>query len=384
MLIKMIPGHCSQQRNPLVFLDITIDGESAGRIIIELRSDLVPKTAENFRALCTGEKGVSPNGKPLHFKGVRFHRAVPQFMVQTGDILNGDGTGGESIYGPTFEDENFILKHDAGVVSMANKGRPHTNASQFCITTVPCPQLDGTNVVFGKVLAGMAIVEEMQYCSKDGRLLVECVIADCGEVVGSWELGARDDRLPEHPSDLLHLEPLPLDRLVSSIMEVKCIGNILFSKSRYKAAVRKYRKCLRYINYVQELINELKDDTQQNAYSEIMASHTQNCHLNLAACFVKLENYSLCVKACTEVLENDSRNEKALYRRGQANFALKNYDAALSDLKQAEQVSPNNKAVQKLLEQVRYSKKKYNEVQKQRLSKFFRIQKEKNLAICDN
>ncbi|KPJ01403.1 41 kDa peptidyl-prolyl cis-trans isomerase [Papilio xuthus] len=99
-----------QQRNPLVFLDIVTDGEPAGRIVIELRADIVPRTAENFRALCTGEKGIGTNGKPLHYKGVRFHKAVSQFMVQGGDIINGDGTGGESIYGPTFEDENFNLR----------------------------------------------------------------------------------------------------------------------------------------------------------------------------------------------------------------------------------------------------------------------------------
>ncbi|RVE46329.1 hypothetical protein evm_009048 [Chilo suppressalis] len=206
----MLPGQCSKQKNPLVFLDITIDGESAGRIIIELRKDVVPKTAENFRALCTGEKGTSTDGKPLHFKGVRFHRAVPQFMVQSGDIINGDGTGGESIYGPSFEDENFILKHEAGVVSMANKGKPHTNASQFCITTVPCLHLDDTNVVFGQVLAGMGTVEEMQERSKDGKPLIECLIADCGEVIDGWGLRAPDDRLPEHPSDLHHLSLLPV------------------------------------------------------------------------------------------------------------------------------------------------------------------------------
>ncbi|XP_022834818.1 uncharacterized protein LOC111362377 isoform X2 [Spodoptera litura] len=162
MLINNMNPVSLTQRNTLVFLDISIDGEQAGRIVIKLRNDVVPKTAENFRALCTGEKGAGVNGKPLHFKGSKFHKAVTQFMIQGGDITNGDGTGGESIYGPTFEDENFKLKHDTGVLSMANSGRPNTNGSQFCITTVPCPHLDGTNVVFGEVMAGLGIVREIQ------------------------------------------------------------------------------------------------------------------------------------------------------------------------------------------------------------------------------
>ncbi|KAI5635224.1 cyclophilin type peptidyl-prolyl cis-trans isomerase/CLD domain-containing protein [Phthorimaea operculella] len=149
-----------QQRNPIVFFDISIDGAQAGRLIIELQKDVVPKTAENFRVLCTGEK-IGKNGKPMHFKGTKFHKAISQFMIQGGDISD-DGSGGESIYGPSFEDENFKLLHEPGVLSMANAGRPHTNASQFCITTVPCAHLDGTNVVFGKLLSGFSIVLEIQ------------------------------------------------------------------------------------------------------------------------------------------------------------------------------------------------------------------------------
>ncbi|KAL0879238.1 hypothetical protein ABMA27_003019 [Loxostege sticticalis] len=384
MLIKMIPGNSSQQRNPLVYLDIAIDGESAGRIIIELRSDVVPKTAENFRALCTGEKGVTSNGKPLHFKGTKFHKAISQFMVQGGDIVNGDGTGGESIYGPTFEDENFILKHEEGVLSMANRGRPHTNGSQFCITTVECPQLDGTNVVFGRVLAGLGLVHEVQACSDDARPRVECVIESCGELSGEWDARCCDgtlDRLPDYPADMPHLHRVHIEELMSSINDVKCSGNQLFSVSRYKAATRKYRKCLRYLPHAHAAIQHMCDAPRRHSYNDVVATYTQQCHLNLAACYMKLDDYTNCVKSCSEVLETDSRNEKALYRRGQANFALKNYDAALSDLKQAEKVSPNNRAIQKLLEEVRSSNKSYNDIQKQRLSKFFRDQKEKSLAI---
>lgn len=173
----------SEQPNPKVFFDITIGGESAGRIVFELRADIAPKTAENFRALCTGEKGVGKHGKPLHYKGSKFHRVIPEFMCQGGDFTNGNGTGGESIYGDTFEDESFELRHNVpGLLSMANRG-PNTNGSQFFITTTLTPWLNGKHVVFGKVVEGMDVVKAMEaQGSRSGTPQQEIVIADCGEL----------------------------------------------------------------------------------------------------------------------------------------------------------------------------------------------------------
>jgi len=169
--------------NPQVFFDMTIGGAPAGRIEMTLRADVVPKTAENFRALCTGEKGTGQSGKPLHFKGSAFHRVITQFMCQGGDFTRGNGTGGESIYGAKFADENFKLKHEGpGTLSMANAG-PGTNGSQFFLCTVKTDWLDGKHVVFGTVTKGMDVVKKVEAVgSQSGATSKPVVIADCGQL----------------------------------------------------------------------------------------------------------------------------------------------------------------------------------------------------------
>ncbi len=172
--------------NPKVFFDITIGGEAAGRIVFELFADAAPLTAENFRALCTGEKGTGTSGKPLHYKGSGFHRIIPQFMCQGGDFTNGNGTGGESIYGAKFKDETFAGKAGVhagpGILSMANAG-PNTNGSQFFICTVETPWLNGRHVVFGQVIEGYDVVQKMEAVgSRSGATAAKVVIEDCGQL----------------------------------------------------------------------------------------------------------------------------------------------------------------------------------------------------------
>ncbi|KAG5477487.1 hypothetical protein CUR178_05191 [Leishmania enriettii] len=173
------PFHATVPTNPQVWMEIEIGGQPAGRVTMELFADAVPKTAENFRALCTGEKGFGYAGCP-------FHRVIPEFMCQGGDFTNGNGTGGKSIYGSKFADESFAGKagkhFGPGTLSMANAG-PNTNGSQFFLCTAPTSWLDGKHVVFGQVLTGFDVVKAMEAVgSRSGTTSQPVRVSACGQV----------------------------------------------------------------------------------------------------------------------------------------------------------------------------------------------------------
>uniref|UniRef100_A0A3Q1HP54 Peptidyl-prolyl cis-trans isomerase D n=1 Tax=Anabas testudineus TaxID=64144 RepID=A0A3Q1HP54_ANATE len=321
----------SNSENPRVFFDVDIGGERAGRIVLELFADITPKTAENFRALCTGEKGIGKStGKPLHFKGCPFHRIIKKFMIQGGDFSNHNGTGGESIYGEKFEDENFHYKHDrVGLLSMANAG-PNTNGSQFFLTTVPTPHLDGKHVVFGQVLKGMGVVKMLESIeTKEDAPVKPCIIADCGEHKDgdSWGAALNDgsgDIHPDFPEDS-DIDFGDVDKVLSVAEDVKNTGNNLFKNQDWKAAVNKYSKALRYL----EVSGDQVEEDAQKKLEPIALS----CFLNTAACKLKMQLWQDALDSCDEALELDTGNTKALFRRAQAWQGLKEYShLKLTDL----------------------------------------------------
>jgi len=186
-------------KNPHVFFEIAFDGQPIGKVVFELYAHVVPKTAENFRALCTGEMGKGKSGKRLNYMGSPFHRIIPGFMCQGGDFTRGNGTGGESIYGEKFRDENFTMKHtEKGLLSMANSG-PNTNGSQFFITVGATPHLNGKHVVFGKIVSGYEVIAKCERTgSSGGQTSKKVTIHNCGEEdLGSEPSAAKKQKTDE-------------------------------------------------------------------------------------------------------------------------------------------------------------------------------------------
>ncbi|CAJ0749799.1 12900_t:CDS:10, partial [Entrophospora sp. SA101] len=336
------------------YFDIEIDGQREGRIVFELFDDIVPKTAENFRALCTGEKGTGASGVPLHYKGCIFHRVIKEFMVQGGDFTLGDGRGGESIYGEKFEDENFKLKHDQPfLLSMANAG-VNTNGSQFFITTVNTPHLDDKHVVFGKVLKGKSVVRAIENIPvSDDKPTKIVKIVDCGELKEGEDDGIQEpvdgDIYEDWPVDYSESkEPKDLLEIAKNIKE---IGNSYYKKSEYESAIKKYTKAIRYLN--EKILDDTDDPPElKKEFHSLKIS----CYLNKAACSLNLQHYQNVINDVNIVLEMPSEylsttdKVKALYRRGTAYNGLKDEEAALEDLKEANKLNPKDSAILKELQ----------------------------------
>ncbi|KAI1121522.1 cyclophilin-like domain-containing protein [Nemania abortiva] len=337
-----------------VFFDITINKKPAGRITFELYNDIVPKTAENFRCLCTGEKGLGKSGKPLSYKGSAFHRVIKQFMIQGGDFTEGNGTGGESIYGAKFEDENFDLKHERPfLLSMANAG-PGTNGSQFFVTTVPTPHLDGKHVVFGEVKTGKAIVRQIENLKTEGsdKPVHDAVIADCGELTGSAGAAESDakaadpygDAWEDYPEDIDEAAgPLDAAKVAKVATDCKEFGNKAFKAGDLATALEKYRKGLRYLNEEPDTSAAPAEDKDKLGALRF----TLNC--NGALMNLKLEAWqdaeSMAASALAVPGITDAEKGKALYRRALALIKLKDADEAVKALQEAHKLIPADVAI---------------------------------------
>lgn len=349
-----------------------------GRVVFELFDDVVPKTAANFKALCTGVNGNSPEGVPLNYGKMQcpFHRVLNGFAIQGGDIENGDGTGGYSIYGPTFEDENFNLSHNAPfLLSMANKG-PNTNNSQFFITLSPAEHLDGDYVVFGKVISGKSYLRALESVAVDdnGRPLYPTMIKKTGVLPSGKPMRVRpfDDGTGDLFEKYIHDErlvdisdPKSVFKVVEAIKE---IGTKQFKKGNNLKALEKYRKAS---NYLEDYYPDDLDAADHKTLKDLKVS----LFLNVALTSIKLGVGDTAIKAATEALGiaklAPKEKAKAYYRRANGYMLVKNEEEAIEDLKAAHMSVPD-RAIFSLTRKAYEARAKRMQLQETALSNLFK------------
>ncbi|ETW77521.1 hypothetical protein HETIRDRAFT_239579, partial [Heterobasidion irregulare TC 32-1] len=369
------------QERPMTYFDIAIGDRPLGRVVFSLYSDLVPKTAENFRALCTGEKGTGAAGKPLWFKGSGFHRVIKKFMIQGGDFTAGNGTGGESIYGEKFADEAFPVKHEKPfLLSMANAGKD-TNGSQFFITCVPTPHLDGKHVVFGEVIRGKSIVREVEnYPTASGDVpTTPITITDCGVLPpddpsltpsGAAPDGDRYEDYPDDDDSDVQ-DPAVALRIARELREV---GNALWKAGDAARALAKWQKALRYLD-VHPVLPEDAPEEVREGHAALRAPLLLNSALAaLKAPGAPGENAQTALRATERALAlslSDADRAKALYRRGLAFGVVKEDEEAEEALAEASRLARDDAAIAGELERVRQRKKERRDKQKKAFKKMF-------------
>ncbi|QEL63117.1 hypothetical protein CJJ09_005313 [Candidozyma auris] len=310
----------------IVYFDVTANNEPKGRIVFKLYDDIVPKTTENFRALCTGEKGESSSGHKLHYKGSTFHRVIKNFMCQGGDFTNGDGTGGESIY--------------ALLLSMANAG-PGTNGSQFFITTVPTPHLNGKHVVFGEVIQGKSVVRQLERCEKgaNDRPKEDWVIADCGELPKDYE--PEQSTVADDGTGDIYEAVLADDDKVDVSKPETVFEAVKFLKDLGTKLLRKGT----------EYLADFFPDDMSEEHIQEKNSLNISLFLNASLAAAKDKKGKNAVSAAEQALHfegiTDALSAKAWYRKGQGYLLCKDEDSAKAAFETANHLVPNDAAVKR-------------------------------------
>lgn len=379
-----------------VYFDIQIGDRDEGRITFELYNDIVPKTASNFRSLCTGEAGAGKSsGKRLCYKGSIFHRIIKGFMIQGGDFTAGNGTGGESIYGEKFEDENFQIKHEKPfLLSMANAG-PGTNGSQFFITTVPTAHLDGKHVVFGEVISGKGIVRKLEslHTQNDKPYPNDVRISDCGQLFGDNDdppskkkQDTTGDKYQDYPED----EPgyddgFTYAKMCTIAEEIKDFGNTAFKAGNFALAIEKYAKAFRYLSE-NPVAND--DEVDAKVLNAKAAKIRFAVHCNTALQYIKLNDYKQAVESADKAVElvkgmkgwdpakgseavTSKELARAYYRRGLAKRGLKDDEGAIEDLAEAVKLQPEDGVAIRELREVRKKVVDQDKRDKAAFKKFF-------------
>ncbi|WVN88033.1 peptidyl-prolyl cis-trans isomerase D [Cryptococcus depauperatus CBS 7841] len=371
--------------NTVCYFDITIAGKSAGRITFELFDDVVPKTTENFKQLCIGDK-TNAEGVKLAYAGSSFHRCIKGFMLQGGDFTRHNGTGGESIYGEKFEDEVFTLKHDKPMLlSMANAG-PNTNGSQFFITTVPTPHLDDKHVVFGRVLSNRSLVRHIENIPTQSDKPIEPVVIASAGVLSPEEIAQAEqakkvaqtnpdgDIWEDFPQDEEGIDSEKPQEALDVAQKLKDLGTKEFKAEQYAVALDKYQKALRYLD-----VHPVLPDDSPSDLIEAFRSTRFPLLTNAALAALKLpastSNASLIVSLTTRALSLPdivpADKAKALYRRAQGHIVKKDDESAEKDLKEADSLVKGDAGVLKLLREVEQRRKERKDKERKAFSKMF-------------